>query len=241
MPIEPKMQQVAVIIPIYKENPSESEQFSIIRAQEILGNYPIIFVCPKSLILDKYLAIIPGAKFEYFDEIYFSNVGQYSKLMLSSMFYKRFMAYEFILIYQTDALVFRDELKQWCQRNFDYIGAPWVEIPPLTNKKPIIDIQRYFLHRVGNGGLSLRKVKSHYRNTRLFSFLLQNFIKNEDIFWGLLIDFLNPFFKKPSFKEALSFAFELNPQKSFKLNNNKLPFGVHAWEKYDKQFWEKFI
>jgi hypothetical protein len=38
-------------------------------------------------------------------------------------------------------------------------------------------------------------------------------------------------------KDALEFAFERYPRKCFKLNNHNLPFGVHAWEKYDKSFW----
>ena len=40
----------------------------------------------------------------------------------------------------------RDELLDWCNKNYDYIGAPWV-------KKERDNI----LLKTGNGGFSLRK------------------------------------------------------------------------------------
>ena len=68
------------------------------------------------------------------------------------------------------------------------------------------------------------------------AFLLR---RNEDAFISLILPLINPFFRIPKWKEALGFCMELNPKKSFELNNNKLPFGVHAWEKYDHEFWQK--
>jgi hypothetical protein len=53
--------------------------------------------------------------------------------------------------------------------------------------------------------------------------------------------FLNPFFRRPKAKEALHFAFEMEPRKAYKMTNHKLPFGVHAWEKYDAEFWKEWI
>jgi hypothetical protein len=61
------------------------------------------------------------------------------------------------------------------------------------------------------------------------------------MFWGLFLYWLNPFFKRPKWQEALHFAFEMNPKKAFELTNHQLPFGVHAWEKYDKKFWEEYV
>jgi hypothetical protein len=57
-----------------------------------------------------------------------------------------------MLIYQLDAWVFKDDLMKWCNKGYDYIGAPWFE-----------DFGSYEkgkkLWRVGNGGFSLRKIK----------------------------------------------------------------------------------
>jgi hypothetical protein len=55
--------------------------------------------------------------------------------MLSIDFYKRFRDYKFILIYQLDAYVFRDELEYWCEQDYDFIGAPLIENGKGSDKK----------------------------------------------------------------------------------------------------------
>lgn len=60
---------------------------------------------------------------------------------------------------------------------------------------------------------------------------------NEDIVWSRFIqDFTS--YSLPSIDDALLFSFETNPQKCFQLNNNQLPFGCHARERYDYAFWQ---
>jgi hypothetical protein len=78
----------------------------------------------------------------------------YSRLLLSADFYRRFSDYDYILIYQLDCLVFSENLNRWCDMGFDYIGAPWVGLGPDGSA---------YVSRVGNGGLSLRKVRSFLR------------------------------------------------------------------------------
>jgi hypothetical protein len=67
------------------------------------------------------------------------------------------------------------------------------------------------------------------------------FQQNEDLFWGLYVKQFFPWFKVGSVKDAISFSFELNPTILYKLNDNQLPMGVHAWHKYDINFWKPFI
>ena len=55
------------------------------------------------------------------------------------------------MIYQLDCLVFSDKLLEWCELDYDYIGAPL----PVSKSDPDKG-----LSRAGNGGLSLRKAKS---------------------------------------------------------------------------------
>lgn len=232
---------VVIVIPIYKENVSSTEYLSLKQAQTILKDYPLCFICPEGLSTSFYEATCPNATFLRFEKNYFENTVGYSKLLLSASFYHQFLPYDYLLIYQLDAYVFKDELMDWCKKGYDYIGAPWIERPPLVNGKPKVDIQDWFIGRVGNGGLSLRKVQSHYRNTRFFKPILRFFEKNEDMFWGLFLYWLNPFFKRPNWREALYFAFEMNPRKAYELTEQTLPFGVHAWEKYDKGFWAEWV
>jgi hypothetical protein len=62
---------------------------------------------------------------------------------------------------------------------------------------------------------------------------------NEDVFWGRLAPKLFKNFTIPNLKTALRFSIEVNP--SVHMKKDDLPFGCHAWEKFEPLFWEKFI
>ena len=127
---------IVVVIPVYKATLSAAEQATVAQGRDVLAAYTRILVCPKSLDTSAYLAIDADLQMEYFDDTFFANIKGYNQLMMSPSFYARFRKYQYLLIYQTDAWVFRDELLDWCQKGYDYIGAPWVTMPPMT-KKPI--------------------------------------------------------------------------------------------------------
>ena len=61
---------------------------------------------------------------------------------------------------------------------------------------------------------------------------------NEDFFWGLGANYTDKLFKVPPNYKALEFSFEAMPSYLYKLNNNDLPFGCHAFEKYESEFWK---
>lgn len=230
------MKEVAVVIPVYKVMPSESEIKSFKQCLAVLGNYPIVLAAPLGLDT-KFYDQTAGKKLTCisFDKKYFLSTKGYSELLLSRLFYKNFISYTSILIYQLDAWVFRDELAYWCSLDYDYIGAPWLDAPPVaTGKKPLINLSKLLENKVGNGGFSLRKVKSHLKWATWAGFVFKFIPKNEDMIWTLFVPF-----KKPSVLKALSFAFELEPEKAYSLNGEKLPFGCHAWEKYNPEFWNE--
>jgi hypothetical protein len=63
----------------------------------------------------------------------------------------------------------------------------------------------------------------------------------EDVFWSSIPE-QDPRFLIPDYKEGLRFAFDRKPDLAFKLNNNKLPFGCHGFEKPKvKAFWEQMM
>jgi hypothetical protein len=53
---------------------------------------------------------------------------------------------------------------------------------------------------------------------------------NEDVFWSIELNRKRKVLKIPGYKKALQFAFELVPERAFRINNNQLPFGCHAWD-----------
>ncbi|MHA4843880.1 DUF5672 family protein [Flavitalea antarctica] len=147
------MNSVIVIIPIYKASPSLTDVSSFCRCIETLRKHPICLVCPEGLDISPYMLIADNNNktviVERFEKDFFSNIAGYNRLMLSIGFYKRFLAYNYLLVAQTDSYVFEDQLESWCGRGFDYIGAPWFEGWVGPNKKII---------GAGNGGFSLRNV-----------------------------------------------------------------------------------
>lgn len=140
--------KVVVVIPVYKENISKNELMSLIQGETILGRYDICFIAPFRIKNSK---LTQGHRTIYFDDSYFVNTVAYSKLLLSGCFYKIFLNYEYMLIYQLDAFVFSDALLEWCNKGYDYIGAP---LPAVG------DFYAEIGSGVGNGGLSLRKIES---------------------------------------------------------------------------------
>jgi hypothetical protein len=263
---------VAVVTPVYnRPGFTADEQVSLRHLTHFLGKYDRFLIAPKSLDI-KY----QDFKVVRFPDKCFGSLTAHNRLMLSRKFYRSFRDYEYILIYHLDALVFRDDLMRWCEKGLDYIGSPWLKCP---------DTPFVTTPRVGNGGLSLRKVASllkvlesdkneidpheYWRTTyaaaptlvrykngpkkylkclRLFNGVAWEISQwhkrpgaNEDHFWSDRATHYYPAFKIASINTALGFAFEAAPRKCFELNGGKIPFGCHAWCKYDRAFWEPLL
>lgn len=234
-----KSKKCIVLIPVYKEKPSDDEALSIKQTYKVLGNtHDVMFMSPEGLDCSAYDKLIGQAvSVAYFDKKYFTGIAGYNEIMLSQSFYSRFSEYEYMLICQPDAWVFSDQLDYWCNKNFDYIGAPWFE-------KHFTHEQGCKLWCSGNGGFSLRKISKMIEVT---SDKAKESVRNyanlyEDGYFCYGLDATPWKLKRPSAKQAARFAFETSPSYLYKLNGNKLPFGCHAWRKYQyNDFWYKYI
>lgn len=145
---------VAIVVPL--SNPMDRRpeaQVSLRHLEHHLGHYDRFVVAAESLEVN-----MPGYQVERFDDSYFGSLRAHDRLMLSAEFYERFQDYEFILTYHTDALVFSDQLREWCETEYDYIPSlSWLWHLP----EP-----RFF---IGNGGFALRRVEAFlrvFRSTR---------------------------------------------------------------------------
>lgn len=259
------MKKVCITIPIYKEKMSEVERASLLQCLRVLGKYDIYLFGPTELNMSEYSELLKD-KFNYvsFDKKWFKSVDSYSTFMLTKEFYEKFVNYEFLLIYQLDAWVFRDELEYWCEQGYDYLGAPWFE-----DKTPIAKMRS----KAGNGGLSLRNVSAclHAIKRGAYHTFKQTLDKNDkgNTFLNVLnfpvviVSYLiNKICPKPLFKYkkgedyvwvyetklktippeiASKFCFEDKPRRLYEMNNRQLPFGCHAFEKIEWDFWKEFI
>lgn len=253
---------VKVIIPVYKDYFGEFEEKSFLQCLKILKNYQIVLVQPEGLdnsyITKKHSKIM----IESFPKQYFKNISGYNELLLSTFFYERFLDSEYILIYQLDAFVFKDELKIWCEKGYDYIGAPWIAtqynsigmkifaaVASFFESKKKKERKQIF-YKAGNGGFSLRRVTSHYKITKEQETFISNFlnIENkpvyaiEDVFWSLKAPEFSKDFRIPEYKEALHFAIDRKPKIAFKLANDQIPFGCHGINKPKViDFWKPIL
>ena len=257
-----------VIIPIYKSTLDIWEEASLRQCCQKLYKHPICLVSHNELNITQYHRVADtygiSIRCVNFPSDYFRNITCYNRLMLNPSFYRYFADYQYMLIYQLDAWVFRDELDFWCQQGYDYIGAPWIE----HDENGVLKFAG-----VGNGGFSLRRIqhfidvlsykgpvrsgkqlqlKPTLKNTIyrwFYSLGYQNTIEYykkdptlfEDIFLSIFLQNTKLRAKIPEPKTASLFAFEKQP--SFLYSNiGHLPFGCHAWRKYEyDSFWINYI
>jgi hypothetical protein len=230
------MEKVAIVIPLYQTKLNPQEEVSLRQCVRILGKHPIIIVAPESLDLTFLSSFGITPKTIRFNDEYFKSTKTYNKLLTSTVFYEAFANYEYILIYQLDAYVFKDNLLAWCAKGYDYIGAPKLRKHHLKGQASCSPV-------LFNGGLSLRRVKPLLRYIKVYQLFFNEWLANEDAMFSFAQRRARPFrflLRLPHWKEALCFAFEQNPKISYELLGD-LPFGCHAWERYNPTFWKQFI
>lgn len=271
---------VAVVVPVARFPLRKDEEVSLRHLRRYLGRFDRYVIGQEKL---------PEGWADFclkkFSPKHFTDVYAYNQLMMTKAFYEAFAEYKYILIYQTDSLVFSDRLEDWCARDWDYVGAPWLKDR---------DSPEQGFEGVGNGGLSLRRVSSalavlnskrptekaeaqgqregsrsrhifrllnalpplkraftraktalhergYHNNVR---WLIRQMVENcyhEDYFWAFYSQRFLEGFRIPEPREALGFSFEMAPRYCFRENGNRLPFGCHAWARYDREFWEPYL
>ena len=245
-----KRPQQTVVIPVHKAIMTDEEKISLRQCLNVFSNYTIIFAIPESLDKTEYETFCQkhsNIQFACFDNEWFSSNYMYNQLLVVGIFYERFLLFEYILIYQLDAFVFRDELVKWCDLKYDYIGAPWVNTwrkiqdSSKSNFQALITRITQEDSFVGNGGFSLRKVRGFLWTLLFWGRKAQKICRHEDVFWSLSAAKRNPLFSIAPFNTGLRFSFETSPDICLKLNNGKLPFGCHAWGLHGRDFFEPIV
>lgn len=268
-----------VVVPAYRPQLAADEEVALRQCLRVLGARPVIIAAPQGLDLRccEELARSEGRqlKVEWFEPEFFASVATYNRLMLSRRFYRRFRDYEYLLVHQLDAFVFRDELDIWTGRGLDYVGGPWFEQYSGSGASSGM------LPRGGGGGFSLRRVRSFLRVLETWrimkgpgallreyrdagkplgpgtllkvaakSFGYKNNSRylirattrlNEDLFWTDFAPLIYPGFRVADAKTAIGFSFECQPRRQYEANGGRLPFGCHAWARYDRDFWRPFF
>ncbi len=262
---------VAIVVPLSnRDQLTPGEEVSLKHLTHYLGKYDKYFLMPESLRFER-----PGFKIERFSDKYFGSADAHLKLLFSPKLYERFIDYKYILIYQLDALVFSDQLKEWCDRDFDFIGAPWIK-----HKDAVYYGNPAYEGKVGNSGFALKKVESFLKifnskrysvdpteykeqlyktnNSKKISIYVKKWLKHLKMFNGVKWELARyklseerflvsrgshyyPGFNIAPLETALEFSFECVPRYCYEQNNYRLPFGCHAWQRYDEEFWKPYL
>ena len=137
------LKDCCIVIPTHKIMLLGSELDSIKQCINVFGGkYDITVLLPDNVSSEFYEEL--GLMVDHFPNEYFKTFEMYNQMCQEASFYELFKIYKYILIYQTDAFVFYDNLKYFIDLGYDYYGAPW---PHHSDK-------------IGNGGFSLRKVST---------------------------------------------------------------------------------
>lgn len=253
-----------IVIPVHSKEPSQHEKISFTQCFRIFCRHDIFVVAPEGLDLDEYRQLVPEFNVKFIHPKWQASKYQYNQLKLSKFFYDLFLDYHFLLTYELDSFVFRDELLHWCEKGYDYIGAPWFSGFHDPGDEII---------GVGNSGFSLRNVSvarkavskiylddddvprrqpavlraAKYLWFRSMNLVWSNYsiyrlgVQGEDLFFCRTVPRTNPNFRIAPVDQSISFAFETRPELLFAKNNYRLPMGCHAWPRHNLEFWKPHI
>ncbi len=255
-----------VVIPVHRPAPSPSEVVSLRQCAKVLAHRDLVVLAPQPLNLARYRELLPGAEVLSVEPHRMASIVAYNRLMISPLVFNAVKGYSHMLVHEPDAIVFRDELDYWCAQPQDYVGAPWFEgFHEATLGSPVIGVGNFglSLHRLhsarrvmssrlrwypyrqavrdvidgvlGNAQLLRRGVSALGRAGQLRGAALL-YTRHCDVFWSQVVPDVDPEYRVASVAAALRFAWEVLPARCMQMCNGGLPFGIHAWAKYDLKF-----
>ena len=240
--------EVVVVVPVYRPELTVWERASLRQTVGVLQeNYPVELLVPCGMDCSAIRREFSGLPVREVSDEWLgrkNGIAGYNRMMLSAGFYELFRDYEYLLICHTDAWIFRDELGDWCRRGYDCVAAPWVrrkvyDLPILKQylrwrlrraQRAGRMIRQSLYGKIGNGGLSLRRVESFRAACERYGDEIERFcsmgnhLGNEDVFWAVVPEG----FRYPSQEEALRFAFDTNPRYCYRLCGSRLPMYIVA-------------
>lgn len=252
-------EKVRIIVTLYREELPGMELEALQNNLKMLSNYPFTIVYPENIDISKItdklerkVELWPVSE-EWLGQK--NGIAGYNRMMLSEKFYEHFSDAKYILICHTDSWIFRDELLKWCDMGYDCVAAPWIKrkiytlFPISTYLKIRNALSRkrtraYLYGKVGNGGLSLRKVDKFLEILKTQRNTVEEYLShkgehlyNEDVFWASWEQVL----KYPDEMKAIGFSIDTHPAYCHQLLGG-LPFGCHKFSSRRMwKFWKKYI
>ena len=246
------IQQIIILIPIYKKSLGDLEEYSVkYSISNLKEGREVRFIAPETLDLKYYQDNFQDVGIDFYNDIYFKSTEDYSRLLLRKEFYENYEGYEYLLIHQTDAILLYDNLDYWCSLNLSYVGAPWpAGLNVILNQGRFSEPNEKLIRvHVGNGGFSLRNIQDFIKCLIDFKGEVEIYLSNgfdnigghnEDVFFAAMA-IVSESFTTPDPLTASLFATEYPPAYYMQFNGNIAPMAGHAWWKFDIKFWRELI
>ena len=257
-----------IVIPVYKETLDCVEQISLNRLKKvlILDKIPpqihwddmdpvpdVYLVYPKGMNISNYEKIYNWSTFKLlkkeYDPKFFKSTATYSQLCISYDFYKDFDEYEYILIYQLDCYLFKDEIFKWCNKGYDYIGGPIISTDCGWDTVKESRKGKEWKPYVGNGGFSLRKISTFKEITNPNGELRKKYNLTDEVLKNVKFEdkyFCNDLYNYyeleiPDWKEAMEFGLDMSVDVIYNYFHWKgEPMGIHSVDK-NIRWWKNVI
>jgi len=258
-----------VLIPVHRDIPNNYELDNIIHNEMVLQKHEIKFLLKNGVSNKFYKNRFPEIQIIEAPNGVMDSVTSYNQFFISGNFLNLFDGYDYLLIVEPDAMCLRDELNYWISMEYSYIGAPWpteknnfkldstdsignsgFSLINLSDfRRAYYEMNKVFSKKDRLIGLirSVRKFKLVDTIKIIKSFILN---EEESLYigqYGHMDDFwrhhlFNRFdhFVLPAVEIALKFSWELHPRLCYNIIR-KLPFGIHAVGRYDKEFVESLL
>lgn len=225
----------AVVSVVHKERLSNLDELGLKKLVKVFSKKRDLFlIVPENLDVSYYQTSF-GYEFKIIrlKKDYFKSWHSYNWLCKTLDFYLPFEnKYDYVLVHQLDAWCFEDKLDYFMDLGYDFYGGPITA--GCWNDREM----------VGNGGLSLRKVKSFIEAIRK-NYNEKNKYVAEDLYF-CCDPAMSKDLKICPIDIALQFAFSSDTAETFefwyKRTNEVLPMGIHNFYKYDAlEFCNRFM
>lgn len=197
------MKDVCIIIPTHKEVLTGNDEKSFLQTLNIFKNKDIKLIIPNNISDNFYIKY--DIEIIKLSSEWFKSPSAYNAMCCEKEFYELFRDYKYVLICQTDAWVFKDNLDYFIGLDCDYYGAPWPQNHNL----------------IGNGGLSLRKTEKMIEICEKYTY---DGRVNEDIWFSINH---KTDMKICDIKTACNFSIETPSNSNLNMVDD-YPMGVHG-------------
>jgi len=229
------------LTPVYRNQISKNELQRLRITLSHNNKWKHGFFGPDSMDYSEISSKFPESMIFKFPDRYFISIRSYSELLLEVEYYQTFQDYKSILITQLDSIVV-NEIPEYLIDDYDYVGAAWEKPFRIFSLNRRLILNNHWILRliskeivIGNGGLSIRNVKStievltkFYKTKKTFDIFELNSNLNEDV----VISFLMHKYKKriPTLLDSQKYFLESGARNIETFTN---ALGFHALEVFN--------